>query len=282
MRSAVSAQERASLRASIDAANQRKAELGERLSAQEKLLDKGLVTSDTVAGTRQQLRASESAMAEMRAQMSRTSADSFSAKRYNEASLQGDELRIQEIERQLKLLDGRLAQSAAVVSTHAGRVVEVRVSVGDVLASGAPIASLERTGEAGGLEAVLYLDSRVGKRVKPGMEVQLSPTSVPREKHGVLVATVRSIEDFPSTRRGMMRVLRNEQLVETFLTETAGAPIAVRAELRADPNTPTRYRWSSGKGPTTELSSGTRCGAEITTRSERPIALVLPMFESEG
>jgi HlyD family secretion protein len=80
----------------------------------------------------------------------------------------------------------------------------------------------------------------------------------------------------------MMRVLHNEQLVETFLTETAGAPVAVRAALRVDKATPTGYRWSSGKGPEIELTSGTRCDAEVTTRSQRPIALLLPILDTDG
>jgi len=150
-----------------------------------------------------------------------------------------------------------------------------------LVAPGVPILSLERTSDKGGLLALLYVDSREGKRLKPGMQVQLSPTIVRRERHGVLLATVQAVEDFPSTRRGMMRVLRNEQLVETFLVATAGAPIAVRAKLELDPSTKTGYRWSSGKGPDIDLTSGTRCDAHITTRSQRPIGLLFPTFETE-
>ena len=40
-----------------------------------------------------------------------------------------------------------------------------------------------------------------------------------------------------ASRRGMMRVLRNEQLVEAFLADTAGAPIALRATLEVDDST---------------------------------------------
>lgn len=282
MRSAVSASERAGLRATIEATQQRKKELAERLSSQQALYDKGLVTQDMVAATRQQLRSAESSVAQMRADMQRVSADSFSAKRVNEASLQSDAERMKNTEREIKVLEERLTQSAKVVSTHDGRVVEVRVTVGDMLGPGSPIVSLERTGEKGSLEALLYVDSRLGKQLEPGMAVQLSPTIVRRERFGVLEAEVKAVEAFPSTRRGMMRVLHNEQLVETFLAATAGAPIAVRAKLHQDKATATGYRWSSGDGPDLELTSGTRCEADITTRTQRPIALVLPILDTDG
>jgi HlyD family secretion protein len=73
--------------------------------------------------------------------------------------------------------------------------------------------------------------------------------------------------------------LHNEQLVDAFINDTAGTPIAVRAELIVDMGTPSRYKWSSGKGPDLVLSSGTRCQAGVTTRSQRPVGLVFPALD---
>ena len=191
-------------------------------------------------------------------------------------------MQIQETERQIHQLEERFTQNSHVVSTHAGRVIEVRSMVGDVLVPGQPIISLELTGEHQSLEALLYVDSRQGKALRPGMQVQLVPSVVRRERHGVLLGKVRVVESFPSTRRGMMRVLHNEQLVDAFLSETANTPIAVRAELEFDNKTPTGFRWSSGTGPDLTLTSGTRCAAYVTTRSQRPIGLVFPALDFGG
>jgi HlyD family secretion protein len=281
LRSSASAQEAATLKSTIAATEQRKRELQERLASQQRLYDKGLVTKEALQTTQQALRSAEAAMHGMRADIQRVAVDRFSATRVNDAQLQGSGLRLQETERQIALLEQRLTQNARVVSTHAGRVVEVRAMVGDVLAPGLPIISLERSGEDGGLEALLYVDSRQGKLLRPGMLVELSPSVVRRERHGVLLGRVRAVEGFPSTRRGMMRVLHNEQLVEAFLSETAGTPIAVRARLRTDGKTASGYRWSSPRGPNLELTSGTRCTAALTTGTQRPIALVLPILDLE-
>lgn len=279
LRSAMSAQAQASLRASISALGQRRGELSARLESQQKLYKRGLVTREAVSETRDQLRSAKAEVAQLRAEMERVSAESFSAKRQTETSLEADKLRLAETEREIELLEQRLDKTEKVVSSHAGRVVEVRVSVGDLLGGGEPIVSMERTGQAGGLEAVLYLDSREGKRIHPGMTVHVSPAVVRPERHGMLIATVTAVDDFPSTRRGMMRVLRNDQLVDAFLAETAGAPIAVRAKLQEDSAAPTGYRWTSGTGPELDLTSGTRCTADITIRSQRPISLLLPTLD---
>jgi HlyD family secretion protein len=277
LRSQASAQDRATLRANMDATVQRTKELQERLSAQEELLAQGLVTKDTVQGTRQQLRLAEATLKGAQADMQKVTLSSFSAQRANEGAVRADKLRYDDAQRQIKVLEEKLAQSTAVVSPDTGRIVELRAAVGDAVRSGTAIASLERAGA--GLEALLYVDSREGKSVRPGMSVEVSPSVVRRERYGSMVAKVRAVDDFPSTRSGIMRILRNEQLVDTLLAETAGAPIAIRAELTPDPGTPSNYRWTSGRGPVLQLSSGTRLTAFVVTRTQRPIALVFPMLD---
>jgi HlyD family secretion protein len=105
---------------------------------------------------------------------------------------------------------------------------------------------------------------------------------VRKERHGVLLGRVRSVEAYPSTRAGMMGALRNEHLVEGFIQSAGGVPIAVRADLLPDKATPSGYRWSSGSGPEVTLTSGTQCAAAVITRTHRPIALVFPALDYGG
>jgi HlyD family secretion protein len=280
LRSVASAQQQSTLSSTIASTAQRKHELEERLEAQKRLYEKGLVTKETLLTTQEALRTAESSMHGMRADIQQVAVGRLSAVRANDVELRQNELGIKQTERQIHALEQKLEQNSSVLSKYDGRVVEVRAMVGDVLAAGLPIVSLERSAEQGGLEALLYLDSRPAKLIKPGMRVEISPSVARRERYGVLIGRVRAVEDFPSTRRGMMRVLHNEQLVETFLTETQGAPTAVRARLTVDRNTPSGYRWSSRRGPSLKLSSGTRCTAALTTSSQRPITLLFPILEA--
>lgn len=280
LRATVTSSERIGLNGLIDAALQEQRDLSQRLLTQQELLEKGLVTQDMVMITRRELRASENRVKQLRADLERTVSTTFSTKRANETTLQADQLRIQESERRLGVLLERLQLQAEIVSSDSGRVVEVRSTVGDVLAPGTPILSLERSAEKGGLEALIYVDSRIGKRVHAGMKVNLAPSIVKRERHGVMLGEITRVEGFASTRRGMMRVLHNESLVDAFMADTASAPIAIRAKLHEDPSTPSGYRWSSGRGPNLLLSSGTRLEAAITTSTQRPISLVFNLFDT--
>ncbi|MBX3128159.1 MAG: NHLP bacteriocin system secretion protein [Polyangiaceae bacterium] len=183
----------------------------------------------------------------------------------------------------LERLERQLREAATLESPIDGYVVEVRAAAGDPVVAGRPIVALERaTAKQRSLEALLYFDSYTGKTLEPGMRIELSPSVGRKERHGVMIGQVKSVEEFPSTRAGMMGALRNEQLVETFLQQAGGVPIAVRAEILRDANTPTGYKWSSGAGPTLRLTSGTRCDGAVITRTQRPIALVFPALDFGG
>lgn len=187
--------------------------------------------------------------------------------------------RRQRLQNDLERLEKVRTSGETIVATSAGRVVEVRAVQGAHVEAGTPIVALEQTGQRAELEALLYFDSYEGKTLEPGMQVELGPSVVRKERYGALIGRVKSVEEFPSTRLGMMGALRNEQLVESFIQSAGGSPIAVRAELLPDPKTPSGYRWSSGRGPDVVLTNGTRCTAAVITRSRRPIALVFPALD---
>ena len=271
--------ERARLLASIAATRARRSELEERLASERILQKRGILPKADVQTTRQELRAAEASERAMRADLNKVALDRFAAERAEATETQATRQRITEMQQQIKLLEERLAASATVTSPHAGRVVELRTAVGDVIRAGQAVASLQRTEGDEELEALLYVDSREGKNIKPGMVVEVAPTIVKRERHGAILAVVQTVDEFPSTRSGMIQVLQNEELVDTLRVETAGAPVAVRARLRWDPASPSGYRWTSGKGPDVQLSSGTRFAASVITRSQRPLGLVLPLLD---
>ncbi|HEU5073369.1 MAG TPA: NHLP bacteriocin system secretion protein [Polyangiaceae bacterium] len=276
LRARVASEARRNIEAAILANQARASELEERLAKETRLLEQGLITGASVETTRDTLRSVRLSMETLRAEQGRLAVENFSAERTTQATLMAARLEMQDTEQRIKLLDERLRNESVVKSSHDGRVVEVRVNVGDLLVPGTPLVSLERLGKEGTLQALLYVDSRKGKLLQPGMDVQVAPSIVRKERDGVLLAKVKTVESFPSSRQGMLRVLNNEQLVTTLLEETGGTPLAVRAELVPAKDTPTGYRWSSDTGADLVLSSGTRCDGWVITRSERPIALLFP------
>lgn len=77
-------------------------------------------------------------------------------------------------------LSAQYELASNVVSTHDGLVVEVLVSKGDVVTVNQPVLSVEAPVKL--LEALIYMPPQSeAKRIKPGMMVQLSPATAPKE-----------------------------------------------------------------------------------------------------
>ena len=126
------------------------------------------------------------------------------------------------------------------------------------------------------LVAVVYVPSVHGKKVKPGMDIHIAPSTVRQEEYGMMLGKVTFVSNFPATPRGMAMALKNDQLVQSLSGN--GAPYEVHADLVVDPATPSRYRWSSSKGPPVDIQSGTLASGQVTVDRQRPVAAVLPLL----
>ncbi len=179
----------------------------------------------------------------------------------------GDNLQVNQVVAMMTTSDGA---NVEIQSPRAGRVLELRVSDGAFVETGAVLVSFELAQED--LQAVLYLPAVDGKKVQPGMEVQVIPSTVSQQEYGVLKGRVMSVSDFPATVQGMFRVLGSNDLVQTL--SSSGAPIEIRVEL-FKAGTVSGYQWSSPAGPPTTLQGGTLCDGTIVLGQRRPISLVL-------
>ncbi|SMC90141.1 NHLP bacteriocin system secretion protein [Sporomusa malonica] len=174
---------------------------------------------------------------------------------------------------QQKQLQQQLAQASQVVSAVSGQVVEVKAVKGDFIRAGTSLVSV-KTGEEGGkLAAVLYLSAEDGKKISPGLEVHIAPSTVRSEEYGFLVGKITSVSEYPVTSEKMQQALGSKELVQKFSKESNGAPIEVRAELIPD-KTPSGYLWTSLTGPGQEILGGTVCSASVVVKRQRPITMV--------
>ena len=266
------AQQRSNLEQAIRSL-QRETELArDRVAADRDLLKDGLVTKQTFLASEQRLNDAQDRLAGKRLELNGLELKRLESAQQVEQQLEARQKEIRGLELELRERQARLAQTARVVSPRAGRVLEVLVDRGDVVSPGTAILNLEVVSQD--LVAVLFVPASSGKRVRPGMRVRVSPGTVKREEYGSLLGRVAWAAEFPSTSRGMVRVLGNEALVEKLMKE--GPPIQVNVALERDPSTPTGYRWSSSTGPSVEISSGTLASGSVVIRQERPIHLIIP------
>jgi len=204
--------------------------------------------------------------------------------------------------------DGGNSRTIVVTSPYAGRVLEVRVIRGNIIQTGAGIASLEVA--AGSLEGILYLSPVEGKKVRAGMDVRLSPAPVKKEEYGMLVGRVTRVGEIPASAPAMRRVLGSDELVKTLAAE--GPPIEVHVELQRSPRTRSGYEWTStlqplltevalrvapvapaglaswldtweaAPGPPVQLETGTPADAQVIVDEQAPVTLVLARMTQSG
>lgn len=240
----------------------------------EDLLAKGYTTRKNLSDRREELTSAQQRLDDTRNQILKLRADKTDLETQRDRELRQSQFSLNEAERQVSATEESLSQNTQVISPIEGRVVEVKISTGSVLAVGTAVVEIESEGNK--LEAVIYIPPDQGKRIKPGMQVQLEPSTVKREEFGMMIGTVETVSDFPMTPQGMTAVLHNETLVTRFSHD--GAPYAAKVVLEQDASSTTGYRWAVGNGPNLRLTSGTLTRAEITTRQQRPLDLVIPLI----
>lgn len=266
------AQQRANLERTVETLEKDVSLLRERVDAERALLDDGLMTKQAFLTTQQSLNAKRDELASRRLELNGLELKRLEADQQLDQQLEARQNGLRDLDLETRELDAQLGENVNIVSPFAGRVLEILADRGDVVAPGSPVLSVEVLSED--LMAVLFVPASVGKKVQRGMAVRVSPSTVRREEFGTLVGRVLWVAEFPSTVRGMTRLLGNERLVTKLMEE--GPPIQVNVALARDPATPTGYRWSSSRGPTLKISSGTLASGDVVVKEDRPITLMIP------
>ena len=246
----------------------------ERLENHRQLYQDHIVTRVTVERSQQAFdRAQRELFGTLR---ERDSLESRELRRRNERKTRVTEMeaRLQAAERQANELATQL-DTQRVEAPVSGTVTEIKATVGAVLRPGQPVLSIKTV--EGELGVLIYISPVDGKKIEPGMEVLVSPTTVRREEYGALKGTVESVSSFPASQEGMIAVLQNRTLVQTLSED--GAPYSGRVLLESDPSTASGFAWTSPKASGEKLTSGTLAGVEIKTESQAPITLVVPLIK---
>mgnify|MGYP001157139918 FL=1 len=184
---------------------------------------------------------------------------------------------LKEARRQLDSLVQTEKVSTVVISQYSGRVTEIKARNGMLVNRGTPVITIERDNlNKANLEAVIYLPLGDGRRVLPQMLAQIVPSTVKREEDGFIWANIRQVSDYPVTKASMMLLMQNGSLVRHL--SGSEPPTEIRATLM-EAESPSGYKWSSAKGPSIAIASGTICDAQIIIRHQRPLSLVVPFLK---
>ena len=173
----------------------------------------------------------------------------------------GDVLRGGQQIARVRLADGTTAQINNPF--RLARVTEVLVSQEDPIGTDATVVGVELLDEE--IVGLFYLPASLAAQVRPGMEVRMVPSSAKRQESGFMLGRVRSVAQFPSTRRGLTALLQNDSLVDLFRSSTGGAPVEVQVELLRDEDRWRRMQFA-GRSLVENCFSLERVGPRIRAR----------------
>ncbi len=282
------ADRRTGIRQAIAFKRDRIAWLEEKLAQEKDMVLKGFISSQRAVNAQIELNTARSELATLENDLKQLDAAHSSYAISKQRTLMDTDLRRNAARRKAAELQEKLDRQVTLLSPYDAQVAELKVNSGELVESGASLFSVQRSGAvAQSLMAVIYVAPEDGKRIVPGMHVQVSPSTVKRDEYGFMLGKVSRVAVVPSTSEGMMRVLRNRALVEKLAG--GGAPFEVWVELERDAASVTGFRWSSfnpllmkttqSKGPQISIGSNTLCSAHIAVREKRLITLLIPGLE---
>ena len=181
-----------------------------------------------------------------------------------------------ELGKSIALYEVQLDRDSQIKADQTGRVVEIAVNPGQVVGSGARLASIDVREPRGNLVCVTYFPVRDGKRVQPGMSIQVTPEMVKRERFGGILGKVSAVSVFPVTKEGAALLLGNAEVAERLLKNEP--QIEVMAELEKDSSTYSGYKWSSSRGPHLLITAGTTTSGRVTVETRSPLTYILPLL----
>ena len=190
-----------------------------------------------------------------------------------------EDVNIQVLEKQRKELKKKLVSSSVVISQEEGRVIEVNPSVGDQVTPGTVVIRIVKEGKGvKNLIAVLYVPVESGKKLAPGMETRISPSTIQKEEFGYLLGRVVSVSEYPVTVHTATQKLGSSELAETYVADTACLEVLV--DLVTNMETESGFEWSTPSGPPMEIENGTVCSASVIIDTQRPIEMVIPQISN--
>lgn len=173
---------------------------------------------------------------------------------------------------QLNALTDKLLRNGQITSPAHGIVTEIKASPGDVVAAGTPLLSLRLSPEQEEIQVLLYVPALDGKKVLPGMTVQITTGTSDFNEYGSLIGRVSRVSEYPVSAEGMNRWTGSKETTNWILQRTGGSAVEVHVDLIKDPDTVSGYLWSSISGAPGRLSPGTACTGNVVVKRQAPIA----------
>ncbi len=165
---------RAAYREVIQLTGERLGRLEEQLRGREVLRRQNLVTADQLEGVRVNIAQGRQDISETWAKMAELGSTLLQFQSQAERDMAEARRTTSDADRVVAELSLSLQNRQAVVAPTSGRVTELAVSEGQLVAANQLVLNVETSGRR--LQAVIYVPTEHGKKVRPGMRTRLAPS----------------------------------------------------------------------------------------------------------
>ncbi|MEL6928506.1 MAG: biotin/lipoyl-binding protein, partial [Cyanobacteria bacterium J06600_6] len=101
--------------------------------------------------------------------------------------------RIQEAKNRIAQIEREISEKSRVVSKYDGEVLQLSVVPGQLVSTGVGIGTIKAANSGSKLVGVTYFASSDGKKIEAGMQAQITPTIVKRERYGGILGKVTQV-----------------------------------------------------------------------------------------
>ncbi|MBT5953731.1 HlyD family efflux transporter periplasmic adaptor subunit [bacterium] len=178
----------------------------------------------------------------------------------------------------LALLNEQHKNITQIVSPYNGNVIEILKDKGEFIKKGEAIVRMDLSSKEP-LEATVYLSPTSGSSIKKGMTVYISPSTYIKEKDGAILGKVSYVSMYPSSKKGIMRVIKNTAFVDKIIENFV--PIEVRIRFDKGSGVNNNYKWTTKKSNGLPIYPGTMCEAIIIKDIYHPVSKLVPYFRKQ-
>ncbi len=246
------------------------------LTTQQEELRKGYVTRQQLEATRTQIYSLEEEIRSSRNKIEEARIAFIEHKNANHKVISQITQEILAARSQLREEQVEHKIDQAILSPIDGIVAEIDTQLGDFVEANEQVAVIRRIGED--FQALTYFKIKDGKKIKPGMSANISPSSIERDLYGSIRGKVVYVSVLPETEAGLNDALDNSALVEEMLA--TGAVLKVLIDIEETAETVSGLNWTSSTGPPVKISVATTAIISVTVKEKPPINFVIPIFKA--
>ncbi|MGK7895284.1 MAG: NHLP bacteriocin system secretion protein [Xenococcus sp. (in: cyanobacteria)] len=197
---------------------------------------------------------------------------------------------IDDLKRDILNLEAQIAKESLVISTYEGTVMTISANPGEYVQVGTPLGTL-RVDDNENLEVqtFAFFTPEDANRIRQGMAAEVSPHLLTnrrfggtREQYGAIPSEVIWVSSKTVTSQEVASIVGDSELADALIQNPVpyaipdsgraqNLPVVqVALELKTEPNNPSGYKWTQGKGPDGKIPEGALGEARVTV-GERPL-----------